>query len=306
MSLLLSRPAMINQNDCRTSRPINCDIPADPLTTDPSVLVANGLPFLFAERLFQYDVACKIHDARDLGLDYVSSETYILVQDMQNQLQSLVAALPNFLRPQNPDTIFDELYDRLPLQRETIITSVSSNVYSLHRPHLATHAESRREVLSSTMDALDSQDRVFAMTPRHHYSMYTLSFFTIDAALLLTSTTAMYPASAKGSVQRIRHILSRALNNLTAMASANTIAETGITLLNRCLLQMNLALNTSVEELDDPNYSHNLESTLQAMTQAQTATSDDDFWPADPIDAVPDLNSIAFLEEPHWTQLSGS
>jgi hypothetical protein len=306
MSLLLGRPAMIHRNDCRNGRPLNCDIPAEPLTTDPNVLVADGLPFLFAERLFQYDVACKIHDSRDLGLDHVSPETYILVQDMQNQLQSLVAALPNFLRIQNPDTIFDELYDRLPLQRETIITSVSSNVYSLHRPHLATHEESRREVLSSTMDALDSQDRVFAMTPRHHYSMYTLSFFTIDAALLLTSTAAMYPASAKGSVQRIRHILSRALNNLRVMASANTIADTGLTLLNRCLLQMNLALDTSVDEVDDSSYSHSLESIPQAMTQTQATTSEGGIRPADPIDAISNLGAINFLEEPHWTAYNGS
>jgi hypothetical protein len=297
---------MIHRNDCKHGRPLNCDIPAEPLTTDPNVLVADGLPFLFAERLFQYDVACKIHDARDLGLDHVSTETYILVQDMQNQLQSLVAALPDFLRPQDPDTIFDELYDRLPLQRETVITSVSSNVYSLHRPHLATHEESRREVLSSTMDALDSQDRVFAMTPRHHYSMYTLSFFTIDAALLLTSTAAMYPTSAKGSVQRIRHILSRALNNLRAMASANTIADTGLTLLNRCLLPMNLALDTSADGVDDSSYSHNLDLTLQAMTQAQATTSEGEFWPADPIDAVPESDPINFPQEPHWTQFNDS
>jgi len=301
MSLLLSRPAMIHRNDCRAGRPISCDIPANPLTIDPDVLVANGLPFLFAERLFQYDVACKIHDARDLGLDHVSSETYILVQDMQNQLQSLVTALPDFLRPQNPDTIFDELYDRLPLQRETVITSVSSNVYSLHRPHLASHEESRLEVLNSTMSALESQDRVFAMTPQHYYGMYTLSFYTIDAAMLLMSTAAMYPASAKSSVQRIRQILSRAMDNLSAMASVNTIADTGLTLLNRCLAQMNLALETSVSEVDDSSLSHNLELTLQEMTQAQATMPEGELWPTDPSDAVPDLDSIAFLEESHWT-----
>lgn len=302
MSLLLGRPAMIHRNDCRNGRPINCDIPAEPLTTDPNVLVGNGLPFLFAERLFQYDVACKIHDARDLGLDHVSSETYILVQDMQNQLQSLVAALPDFLRPQDPDTIFDELYDRLPLQRETIITSVSSNVYSLHRHHLASHEESRCEVLSSTMSALESQDRVFAMTPQHHYGMYTLSFYTIDAAMLLTSTAAMYPASAKCSVQRIRQILSRAMSNLSAMASVNTIADTGLTLLNRCLAQMNLALDTSVHEAHDRSYSHNLELTLQEMTQSQATTSESESWPTGSTDSVSDLDPTSLSQDPHWTQ----
>ena len=297
---------MIHRNDCKNGRPLNCDIPAEPLTTDPNVLVENGLPFLFAERLFQYDVACKIHDARDLGLDHVSAETYVLVQDMQNQLQSLVGALPDFLRPQNPDTIFDELYDRLPLQRETIITSVSSNVYSLHRPHLGSHEESRREVLSSTISALESQDRVFAMTPQHHYGMYTLSFYTIDASMLLMSTAAIYPASAKGSVQRIREVLSRAMSNLRAMASVNTIADTGLALLNRCLVQMNQALETNVNEVYDPSYSLNLELALQEMTQAQATTSESESWPPESIDGVSNLDPISLSQESHWTQFIDS
>jgi hypothetical protein len=295
---------MIHRSDCDTDRPLDCDIPAEPLTTSPDVLVAHGLPFTFAERLFQYDMACKIHDARDLGLNRVSPETYILVQDMQNQLQSLLAALPPFLRPHDPDTSFDELYQHLPLQRETVLTSISSAVYSLHRPHLATHEESRREVLSSTMSALQSQQRIFALTPEHHYGMYTLSFYTIDAALLLMSTAAMYPLSANASMQRIRQVLSKAMNNLSAMAHLNSIAGMGLTLLNRCFSRMNSVIESSLDEVHES--SHDLGPTLQEMAQAQAAALDSDFWPTDHVDSVPNLDLNDFFKEPYWKQFLDS
>lgn len=304
MSLLLGRPCMIHRSDCNAGRPLNCDIPAEPLSTSPDLLVAHGLPFTFAERLLQYDMACKIHDARDLGLNRVSPETYILVQDMQNQLQSLLAALPPFLRPYDPDKSFDELYQNLPLQRETVLTSISSAVYSLHRPHLADHEESRREVLSSTISALESQQRIFSLTPEHHYGMYTLSFYTIDAALLLMSTAAMYPLSAKESMQRIHQVLSRAMDNLSTMAHLNSIAGMGLTLLSRCFSRMNSTIESSLTELYESSHSHDSGPAIEELTQATALGSD--FWPTDQIDSVQDLDLNDFFEEPHWKQFLDS
>jgi hypothetical protein len=306
MSLLLGRPSMIYRSDCNTGRPLDCDIPSEPLTTNPDVLVAHGLPFTFAERLLQYDVACKIHDARELGLDRVSPETYVLVQDMQNQLQSLLVALPPFLRPHDPDTSFDELCQYLPLQRETVLTSISSAVYSLHRPHLANHEESRLEVLSSTMSALESQERVFALTPERHYGMYTLSFYIIDAALLLMSTAAMYPLSAKESMQRIRQVLSRAMSNLSAIAHLNAIAGMGLTLLNRCFSRMNSILEASLDEVHVSNHSHDLASNLQETSQAQATAVLNNSWPTDQIEFVPNIDLNDFFEEPYWKQFNDS
>jgi hypothetical protein len=301
MSLLLGRPCMIQRSDCNINRPLNCDIPEEPLTTNPDQLVARGLPFLFAERLFQYDMACKMHDARDLGLERVTFETYVLIQDMQNQLQYLLSGLSSFLRPHDPDTSFDELYHHLPLQRETVLTATLSAIYSLHRPHLASHEESRREVLSSTMSVLESQERVFALTPQHHYGMFTLSFNTIDAALLLMSTAATNPSDARASMTRIRQILGKALENLSRMADQNALAGTGLSLLTRCYSQMESTLS-SLDKVEQPRNPHDLEPDLQEMTQTPAAALESVLWPADT--AAP-MNQSNTLEGSHWQHISG-
>ena len=304
MSFLLGRPCMIHRSDCNTSRPLNCDIPTDPLTTSPDVLLAQNLPFSFAERLLQYDMACKIHDVRDFGLNRVSSETYVLVQEMQNQLESLMTDLPLFLRPQDPDTSFDELYLYLPFQRESVLTSISSAVYALHRPYLTSHEESRRVVLSHTMSALESQQRVFANTPKHHHGMFTLSFYTIDAALLLMTTAATYPPSAEESLQRIRQVLRTAMENLSTMANVNAIAGTGLALLNRCFLQMNSVLGSSIDYIHSSNYRHGSGPISQGVAQNQAAVLESDFWPADQVDSGLNLDFADILEELDWGNLA--
>jgi hypothetical protein len=272
---------MIQRRDCDIKRPLNCDFPTQPLEMSPDMLVTHTRPFLFAERLFSYDMACKVHDASDLGLERVTNETYILVKDMQNQLQSLLVALPPWLRPHDPDTSFDELDHRLPLQRENVLTTTLCTVYSMHRPHLVGFEQSRREVLSSTMSVLESQQRVFALTPQHHYGMFTLSFYTIDAALLLMSTAAAYPSDAWPSAQRIREVLGKAMENLSIMASQNALASTGLELLNRCYSQMDSLLRPSLEELRLPNASHDLGSFLRELTYTQAAALELDLWPTD-------------------------
>ncbi|KAJ6005700.1 hypothetical protein N7451_003644 [Penicillium sp. IBT 35674x] len=197
MALVLGRPMMISDFDCDTKLPIDCDIPDLPSRTVPMSL--SNSP--------------------------------------ENRPSSLSASLVStkpVLRHHNPDTSWDSQYPYLPQQREELFTIVFTFLTALHRPHINAHVESLRAVLQAGIAALDSQQRLFDLTKPHHYMLCHLSFYTVDAAILLSVVIALYPRQMPEDIGNIHRVLQQAVLRLSQMAPVNPTAQSGLDIIQRC------------------------------------------------------------------------
>lgn len=111
------------------------------------------------------------------------------------------------LRFHNPDISWDSKYLYLPQQREAILTAPNSYLMALHWPQIATHTGSQKLALQAALITLGSQQRVFDNTSRHRYKLFGLSFYTIDATILLSAMAVMYPPSNQAAKINIHQTL---------------------------------------------------------------------------------------------------
>lgn len=236
MALVLGRPMMVSNFDCDTQLPIDCDIPDRPSRTVPVSLSnspENGSTSTSAS-IVRYSISAKVHLMRELRLDRPHPKDYHMVGVLHQQVLAILDNTKPVLRHQNPDTSWDLQFPYLAQQREELVTIVFTFLTALHRPHLSTHVDSRRAVLQAGIVVLDSQQRLFDRTKPHHYTLCHLSFYTVDAAILLSAVIALYPQQIPEDTSNVHRVLQQAVVRLSKMAPVNPTAKSGLDVLRRC------------------------------------------------------------------------
>lgn len=238
MALILGRPRTINASDCTVKAPLDCDIPEDPSRRVPSTTNLNDAPSSYSSHLFHYALGQMTHQMLSLGADKPHLKDYNVVKTLHDQVVSLLNALPPVVRPENPDVSWDLRCPNLPKQRQHISSAASSFLVALHRPHAALHTESRHAAIQAALDCLESQQRLFELMSRHHYKIYTLSFYTIDAGIFLSATTLEHWPLDRSLLQHIQRVLRQAIIRLDAMKERNPMAKSGAQILTTCYLKI--------------------------------------------------------------------
>jgi hypothetical protein len=236
MALMLGRPRTINLGDCDLRKPMNCDIPAErseglplmiPLGSDPNAPNSASLIVHLYELVFLF------HEMRTQKTSTPHPTDYSVISSLHNRASNILQTAPAFLRQHSPDLSWDLLYPHVLFQRENILSMTNLFLITLHRPHVGVYAESQKAALQASITILESQQRIFDLTPRHLYSYVGSAFCTIDAALLLCvmSTNMRYRDSLK---QRIEHLLDQSTERLTKMQVASVAAKSGLQVLQDC------------------------------------------------------------------------
>ncbi|CZR57758.1 uncharacterized protein PAC_07647 [Phialocephala subalpina] len=239
MSILLGRPRLINAVDCDAEPPIDCDIPENLESANPSTIQAYvsrnaTIPSSVCMNLFMYLLSQKIHEIRTLGADERGLKDYSVVQRLHYQIASLLEDLPPAVRGQNPDLSWDLLMPVLPRQREKMYTCAQSLLVALHRPHVAKHTESRQRVQEAALNVLDSQQRFFDAINRNHYAYFGNAFFSIDAAVVLSTIVSVYPCKDIGMLRQMVGAMQQAMGMLSLIETQNELAPFGINIVRSC------------------------------------------------------------------------
>jgi Fungal specific transcription factor domain len=234
MALILGQPRTINANDCTASSPMDCDFPRHVRKTVPTGTNPNGLPSSYSSHVFHYHLAHKVHDMLSKGANKRHLKDYSIVQDLHNQVVSLLNDLSPPVRPENPDVSWDLQCQHLPKQRQHISSAANSFLMALHRPHVAVHTKSRHAAIQAALDCLEAQQRLFELVGESHYKIYTLSFYTIDAGIFLSATILEHPPVDQVVLEQIQSALRKAISRLTLMSDRSAMAGTGLRLLTSC------------------------------------------------------------------------
>jgi hypothetical protein len=234
MALILGRPRTINASDCTIKTPLDCDIPEDPSESVPTTTGEHDVPSSYSSQLFHYALAHKVHEMLSLGADNRYLKDYHVVKALHDQVVSLLSDLPPVVRPENPDVSWDLQCPDLPKKRQHVLSAASSFLMALHRPHAAVQTASRQAAIQAALECLESQQRLFELVSRHHYKIYTLSFYTIDAGIFLSATIIEYPPLDPLLLERIRRALRQAITRLTLMKDRSPMAKSGAQILAAC------------------------------------------------------------------------
>lgn len=235
--MILGRPRTIHPDDCDVQLPLECNIPHDPTTTLQGTREAQGerdSPNTVSTNLFMYRISDLWNTVKALKADKPLPPDSAVVQRLDEQLRGILEAVPPTLRHQNPNTSWDARRPYLVQQREDVLTKAHLLLTALHRPHMASRPASRRAALQSAIITLDSQQRSFARTSPHHYKLFGLSFYTVDASLLL-SVVATMDLPLRDDVQaNVDRVLLQAIKRLSVIEPHNPIARSGLAILHKC------------------------------------------------------------------------
>ncbi|OGM45642.1 hypothetical protein ABOM_006227 [Aspergillus bombycis] len=237
MAMILGRPRMIHPDDCDVKLPIDCNIPKDPSKTVPMTVQSgepSDGPTTVSAGLFRYALACKFHELRALKADRPHVKDHTIIKGLHEQVISLLENVPPYLRFKNPDPSWDGDYPFLPQLREEVFMTANLFLMTLHRPHILANAESRKAALEATLATLESQQRFFGQTSEHHYPLFGLAFYTVDAAILLSIIIASYPPHSHEPRQYVYHVLQQAIERLSHIQPYNPIAKAGLGIVQRC------------------------------------------------------------------------
>jgi hypothetical protein len=234
MALILGRPRTINASDCTIKTPIDCNFPTDPSKTVPTTTSEDEAPSSYSPHLFHYALGQKVHEMLSLGANKRHLKDYDIVKALHDQVVSLLNAVPPGIRPENPDVSWDSKRPDLPKKRQHILGAATSFLMALHRPHVAAHSESRQAAVQAALDCLEAQQRLFELVSRHHYKIYTLSFYTIDAAVFLSSIIIVDPRVDQHLLEQINRALLQAIDRLELMKERSPMAKSGALILTTC------------------------------------------------------------------------
>lgn len=236
--MILGRPRTIHPDDCDMTEPIECNIPPNPAITVPGSqqdLRDRDRPNTVSQNLFLYRLSNVWHTAKALKADKPYPEDYTIVRRLHDQINSILDLLPPTLRYESPDRSWDAEYSYLNQQREDLLTKANLMIMAIHRPHMEHHVESRRAALQAALVILESQNRSFSSIGPHHYKLFGLSFYTIDASLLLSLVAGKYsPHENTEFMARIDYTLQQAMDRLGVMYSYSPIARCGLAIIRQC------------------------------------------------------------------------
>jgi hypothetical protein len=248
MAMLLGRPRIINAADCTIKEPLDCNFPEHPSSTIPTPNW-HDRPSSYTFELCQYSISHCIHEMLSSGASKRYCRDYKKVADLQDKVITLIDALPPIARPSEPDISWDLQLPDFPRKRQQLLCAANSFLMALHRSHITTHGTSRRAAIQAALQVLDAQQKIFDLVKEHHYMLFGLSFFTVDAGILLSAITIKYPPDNHVLVAEINSSLQKAIRRLTLMKERNKIANSGVQVLRRCYDQIQESLSLKNPEM---------------------------------------------------------
>jgi hypothetical protein len=237
MAMILGRPRAINLDDCDAKIPTDSNTPKDPSQTllIPAASHRNNTaPSSVSALLVRYELAKKVHEMRTLKLDRPNPKNPSAIQTLHDEVILILDDAPPLLRSTNPDTSWDSQYPSLPQQREELLILVQLLLITLHRPHIASRRESRLAAFQAAATILESQQRWFDQSSVHQYKLFSLSFYTIDAAILLSVIAILHPSQNMDAHQNLDTLLEQAISRLSTMKPYNRMADAGLSILQKC------------------------------------------------------------------------
>lgn len=235
MAMVLGRPRTIHREDCTTPPPLDCDFPSEPSKTVP--LATNHVrqpPTAITITMFWIAISHKVHDMLSMRARKIDRKDYSKVQKLHQEIDILLDDLPAPLKPDSPDTSWDNMRPQLVTIRQRIRTTTSIFLTALHRPYLATHPESRNCAISAALVLLQAQQRLFEMISEPQYKLFAYSFYTVDSALFLMSMIIEKPVEEHELHITIHHELQQAIDRIAAMKERSHIARSGEQILKKC------------------------------------------------------------------------
>ena len=220
----------------KVAAPIDCDIPPDRLTRVPVPRSESDKPTLVTERILRLPMLLRHHEIRDLELEGPIPKSPGKVRELHQFALEYREKLPPFFRMTNPDTRWDAECSYVPSQRESISHMINYFFMALHRPYIFTREASQRQVYESSLDILDSQDRLFNLMRSSNTMFYIASTFpTFDAALVLAVVLVSNPERYQSDFARPYQSLANALERLRIIGSSMKLARNGASILETTL-----------------------------------------------------------------------
>ncbi|KIX00156.1 uncharacterized protein Z518_10293 [Rhinocladiella mackenziei CBS 650.93] len=235
MAFTLGRPRQINKDDCSVALPLARDLPDNPLKTVFLPTTPSEEPSTTTFIIFLCGIATKIHELLSSGAGKSHTQDYDKVTALHKSILALQGDLHPAFRPQNPDTSWDTRSPQFPKVRQQMITTANSFLMNLHRPHVRDHPASRQEAIEAALRVLEAQQAMFDLVSENQHRIYGFSFYTIDAAVLLSALVIDQPPESNVMFDRIKTSLEQAVSRLEALGTRMAIAKTGEMLLKQCL-----------------------------------------------------------------------
>jgi hypothetical protein len=253
-ALIMGRPRTINESDCTIHLPIDCNMPEDLSNTslhDPSLRAPSG----YSRHLFNNFIARKTHEALALGANRSHTGNYGVVTRIHQEVLCELAGLPPTSNPLNPDTSFDSVYMWLPRLRLILFTFAHSFLIALHRPHMTAHFESRNAVIDSSLQTLGAQKCLYEHLPESQFRTFGISFYTIDAGLVLSMTILGYPIQNDMLMGRVLRSIQDAIERLNRIQIRSPMAASGLKALRICYERLREAY-PGVDSLSNVSQGH--------------------------------------------------
>jgi hypothetical protein len=155
------------------------------------------------------------------------------IQELHNFAVQFRQNLPEFYRAVNPDTRWDLEYDFIPMNRQVLCYLVEAFFVTLHRPYMFTREASQRQVYSSALAILDSQEQMFEAALHSEAEPYYmgLTFPTFESAVLLSVVLVSNPERYHKGFHRPYDSLQRALKRLLFAGAKLPVAAVGAEIL---------------------------------------------------------------------------
>lgn len=278
MAWVLGRPRSIHIDECTVAAPLDGDIPDEPSKRIPQATSSLDKPSSYSAKLLYYALSLKAHEMMSWGINKKHYKDYTLIRKMHDDIIELLDQLPPTVRPDSPDTSFDEQYPFLPLQRQCASSVGQAFLMALHRPHMAQHEESRQAAIKAALDCLQAQQALFDLCGEQFYKMYTLSFYTIEPSIFLSATALGTKAPDRMIVESILAAVGQGIARFSLMQKRSTIARSGLPILSNCYQKLSrrvIELNsqfgmpndivTSISSSSEPNPTWLPEQTLGPM-----------------------------------------
>lgn len=148
--------------------------------------------------------------------------------------------LPSTHRFDNPDRSWDAECPFLPAQRELLVCHTNAFLLGLHRPYILQTERDQDRALTACIAILDSQERLFHAFDVQYYKLYSLSFFTFDAAVMLSVILVSNPGYHIDVFPRALQSLADAVSRLRIIAERITLANTGCTVIQALVARLKL------------------------------------------------------------------
>lgn len=217
----------INLRDCQVSPPVDCVVPKVRTARLPTAQY--GVPSTLTARLLEYQLALRIPEILALHAlgKYPAGQDHNKLEELHQFATHFQKTLPATHRFENPDTSWDTDCSCLPAQRELLVCHTNAFILGLHRPYILMSEIDQERAVAAALAILDSQKRLFHQFDVQYYKLYSLSFFTFDAAVMLSVVLISRPRKYTDIYPRALQCLADALDRLQTIAERISLAKTG-------------------------------------------------------------------------------